>query len=192
MQSKGETPRLILDAAVSQSTFYVHRVELGRSAYLRCTHDAEGGQPDIIQSIATILGLDAATTGKLYFDNLPLTDEQAKSIGARVGSQGVPSPEKRMTLRDWTMLHCGQLELKASSDMILPIPFATVLPGILLASEIIKERYFPEHVLRHRVNHDLFGQPLGWLTTPLLPKIDCPLCSDPTVLKAHKSRFQGR
>lgn len=184
-----EIPRIILDAAVNQSVFYVHRVELGRSACLKCTHNASGEQPDIIRAIAAALGLEQAEVARLYFDNILLTGEAARNIGHKVGSHGLPPLTEGMKFRDWVMLHCGQLRLTVDSEMVLPIPFAVVLPGILLAGEIIKERYFPENVVRHRINHDVFGHPSDWLTTPLYPKDGCPLCSDEMVRRAYKSLY---
>jgi molybdopterin/thiamine biosynthesis adenylyltransferase len=184
-----EIPRIILDAAVSQSTFYVHRVELGQSACLKCTHGASSEQTDIVRAISAVIGMDYGEVCGIYFDNMPLTEETARHIGQNVIPRGIRAPTKGMTLRDWVMLHCGQLKLTAGSGMTLPIPFATVLPGILLAGEIIKERYFPTYVVKYRVNHDVFGLPSDWLVTPLNPKQDCPLCGDEAVKKIYRNLY---
>ncbi len=184
-----ETPRITLDAAVGQGVFYIHRVELGRSACLICTHSSEHEQPDIIGPLASALGLDPGELGKAYFDNLPLDCDLLSRIGQSAHRIRLPSPQKGMTLRDWITMHCGQLQLKGSADLVLPVPFAVVLPGILLAGEIIKERYFPAHVLRDRANHDVFGEPGGWLVTPYNKKPGCPLCGDQTVMAVYRGRY---
>jgi len=184
-----EIPRIILDAAVGQSAFYVHRVELGRSACLKCTHTASSEQTDIVRAISAAMGMEYAEVSRIYFDNIPLSKDAAQHIGQKVKPRGLPAPIEGMTLRDWFMLHCGQLKLTASSEMTLPIPFATVLPGILLAGEIIKERYFPRHVVKHRVNHDVLGLPSGWLVTPLNPKENCSLCGDETVKSVYSNLY---
>jgi len=186
-----EVPRIILDAAVSRSTFYVHRVELGRSACLKCTHIASSEQTDIVRVISAVIGMEYTEVSRIYFDNIPLTGDTARHIGQNVIPHGLVAPNEGMTLQDWVMLHCGQLKLTTTSEMTLPIPFATVLPGILLAGEIIKERYFPTHVVKHSVNHDVFGLPLSWLVTPLNPKQDCSLCSDETVKRAYRNLYQN-
>jgi len=184
-----EIPRIILDVAVGQSTFYVHRVELGRSACLKCTHTASSEQTDIVRAISAVIGMEYAEVSRIYFDNIPLTEDAARHIGQNVIPRGLPAPTEGMTLRDWVMLHCGQLKITAGSEMTLPIPFATVLPGILLAGEIIKESYFPTHVIKHRVNYDVFGLPSGWLVTPLNPKQNCSLCGDEIVKKIYRNLY---
>jgi molybdopterin/thiamine biosynthesis adenylyltransferase len=184
-----EIPRVILDAAVDQSTFYVHRVELGQSACLKCTHTAYSEQTDMVRAISAVIGMEYAEVCRIYFDNIPLTEDAAQHIGQNVIPRGLEAPTEGMTLRDWVMLHCGQLKLTAGLDMTLPIPFATVLLGILLAGEIIKERYFPRYVVRYRVNHNVFGLPSDWLVTPLNPKQDCPLCGDEIVKKIHRDLY---
>ncbi len=185
-----ETPRLVLDAAVSQSAVYVHRVELGRSACLKCTHPTSTEQPDIVRSIAGVVGLEVGEVNRLYFDNVPLSSDVARVVGENAVAHSLPAPTAGMTLKDWVTLHCGQMNLKAEADMVLPIPFATVLPGILLAGEIIKERCFPDHVVKDRVNHDLFGLPSGWLTTPLRPDPSCDLCGNQTVRAVYDRAYK--
>ena len=88
-----------------------------------------------------------------------------------------------MTLRDWTQLHCSELDIGTNRDLVLPIPFATVLPGIMLAGEIVKERYYPDAVLRDVVNHDTASLPGNWLTTLYGPKSGCSVCGDSMVFE---------
>jgi hypothetical protein len=184
-----ELPRLVLDAAVGLSSFYVHRIALGKSACLKCTHPTEDQNGGPLQTIASMLELDPEEVGRLYFDNIPLDSGQASCFTAKAAAHGLPGPEAGMTLRDWTTLHCGQLDLNGAVALILPIPFATVLPGILLAGEVIKERYFPEYTLRDRVNHDTFSQPSMWLSSELHPRTNCPLCADDTVRRVYEQRY---
>jgi hypothetical protein len=186
-----EIPRVVLDAAVNQSVFYLHRVQLGRSACLKCTHGSGVEQSDVVESLSNALGIHAEEIRKMYFGNLPLAGDMAARFKMAAARKGLPTPEEGMTLRDWVMLHCGQLELKGAADLVLPIPFAVVLPGVLLAGEIIKERHFPDYALRDRVNHDVFGDAAGWLLTLFKPKPDCPLCGDATVKAAYRRRYAG-
>ncbi len=181
-----DLPRIILDAAISQSTFYVHRVDLGHSACLKCTHNVSSQQTDIVHTISDLIGMESVEVDKIYFDNVPLTQDVAQRIGRNVRTLGLPAPEEGMTLRDWIALHCGQLRLSVTSDVVLPIPFATVLPGILLAGEIIKERHFSGNGVKYTVNHDVFRLPSEWLVTALKPKEHCTICGDETVKRVYR------
>lgn len=83
----------------------------------------------------------------------------------------------------------NQLDLAGAADLVLPIPFATVLPGVLLAGEIIKDRYFPEYSVADSVNHDTFSQPSIWLNSKLRPKANCPLYADATERGVYGQRY---
>ena len=130
--------------------------------------------------------MESVEVDKIYFDNVPLTQDVAQRIGRNVRTLGLPAPEEGMTLRDWIALHCGQLRLSVTSDVVLPIPFATVLPGILLAGEIIKERHFSGNGVKYTVNHDVFRLPSEWLVTALKPKEHCTICGDETVKRVYR------
>lgn len=184
-----ETPRLILDAAVSESSFYVHRVELGISACLRCTHAPDDSQDDIIELIANQLDLESDSLRRLYTDNAPFTKELLEEARCKAEQVGIQLPTDDLTVKDWIAIHCGQFDLRGSADVVIPVPFATVLPGILLAGEVIKERHFTEYLLKHRINHDTFGEPSRWLQLPLFPKPDCQICGDSILMESYWRRY---
>jgi len=85
----------------------------------------------------------------------------------------LPSVGERFS--DWLMTHCGELVLSATQERF-PLPFATVLPGILIAGEVIKERCFPKDVLQNYYSYDMINLPANGMTE-MKPIAECIFCS---------------
>jgi hypothetical protein len=109
--------------------------------------------------ISKLLGLDRDLCRREIRNHEPFTEVEASSIATLIKDNGyefaTPRPGQRFN--GWEQQQCGKLKLSEADDEV-PIPFAPVMAGVLLAGEVVKERYFPEHVLDSRYSNTLMGK----------------------------------
>jgi len=73
----------------------------------------------------------------------------------------------------------------------IPLPFATVLPGIFLAGEVIKEHCFPHAVIQNWYAYDMINVPRNGPTL-LKPVADCIFCSRSKTNEIFQDKFGKR
>jgi hypothetical protein len=104
---------------------------------------------------------------------------------SKTQSFALPSVGERFN--DWLLAHCGELASPVTPERI-PLPFATVLPGILLAGEVIKGYCFPDDVIQNYYTYDMINVPLSG-TTALKPAPDCIFCSNSQTIETFQRKY---
>jgi len=173
-----DMPRVILDAAVVSTDFYVRRVDIGKSPCLICTHSPKEAERPLEEILSEVTGLSASEVVKLRSTNACLTQEHINRMTKSGEKYGFALSSVGERFSDWLMMHCGELVVSAMQERF-PLPFATVLPGILIAGEVIKERYFPKDVLQNYYSYDMINLPANGMTE-MKPVSDCIFCSSLT------------
>jgi hypothetical protein len=104
----------------------------------------------------------------------------------------VAAPRPGQRFNDWEQEQCGKLALPEADDEV-PIPFAPVMAGVLLAGEVVKQRCFPEHTLDSRYSNTLMGKFMV-RSRPFrrTPRESCSFCHDPIYLSQHARRWKGQ
>lgn len=182
-----DMPRVILDAAVVLTDFYIRRVDLGQSPCLLCTHKAKEVERSPEEIVSEVIGLSVREIVRLRSINARLTQEHINRMIKSSEKYGFALPSVGERFSDWWMMHCGELVLPATQERF-PLPFATILQGILIAGEVIKERYFPKDVLRNYYSYDMINLPPSGMT-PMKPVSDCIFCSLPVTKKVYTKKY---
>lgn len=189
-----ETPMVLWDAgATEQGDFFVWRHVLGVTNCMWCKHPPGDEDPELqkAEQLARLVGLDAETWLRKGRTNEVFTAEEVAIIAPRTASPetsfDLPLPSQRYG--DWEAAQCGRLRLP-EIDQEVPVPFAPVMAGVLLAGEVIKQRRFPEEALDSYYWNSLVGRFMrGNRPYRRLPRLDCRFCSDPEYLAQYKRRW---
>jgi molybdopterin/thiamine biosynthesis adenylyltransferase len=182
-----DMPRVILDAATVLSEFYVRRVDIGKSPCLICTHSPKEVARSLEEILSAATGLSASEIAELRSTNACLTQEHIKRMTKSSKKYGFTLPSVGERFSDWWVMHCGELVLSATQERF-PLPFATVLPGILIAGEVIKERYFPQDVLQNYYSYDIINLPADGMIK-MKPVSDCIFCSSLTTKEIFTKKY---
>lgn len=186
-----ETPRVLWDcAATSDGEFRVWRHLLGRSDCMWCKHP-EAGDPERQKSmqLEQLLGLDTETWVRKIRNNEPFTQQEIASLKIPDGSE-ITLPASGERFDAWEAAQCGRMKLPELNAEV-PIPFAPVMAGVLIAGEIIKELRFPANALDSYYWNTLTGQFMRRKRPECRrPTPGCPLCQN-EVFRAQYSRRWG-
>lgn len=182
-----DMPRVILDAAVVLTDFYVRRVDLGQSPCLLCTHRPKEVERSLEEIVFEAIGLSAREIVRLRSTNACLTREHINRMTKSSEKYGFALPSVGERFSDWLTIHCGEVVLSVTQERF-PLPFATVLPGILIAGEVIKECYFPKYVLQNYYSYDMINLPPSGMT-PMRPVSDCIFCSLPVTKEIYAKKY---
>lgn len=188
MDIQWDMPRVILDAAVVQTEFYLRRVDLGSSLCIICSHQSDPEERSPEELASEIIGIPVEEIVKLRSENAPLELKHIEAMKKASKTYGFILPAAGERFGDWWLLHCGEIVIAKTQER-LPLPFATILPGILIAGEIIKERYFPQRVLRNHLIYDMVALPSQRRIIEIKPKSNCIFCSNPTTLNLFKDEY---
>jgi hypothetical protein len=179
---QAETPGIIWDgAATSTGEFFVWRVLFGQTQCLACRLAPEERDPERqkARQLERLLGQPEVVWLRKIRDNDPFTAGEVVELEERlqVLDSDARPPHVGQRFGDWDAEQCGRLHLPDPDDEI-PVPFAPVLAGVLLAGEVIKEELFPEAVLAGSYWNALLGQ-FMMRNFPHSPprRPDCPICS---------------
>lgn len=188
-----ETPEILWDAGATETgEFYLWRVVFGKTQCLACRFD-ENGDPELEKAMQLQkgLGLSVDTWVKKLRDNERFTIEDIESIKARIEESDIDAelPSVGQRFGDWEVDQCGKLGLPDPDDEI-PIPFAPVLAGVLVAGEVIKQALFPSAVLDSRYWNTLLGRFMPHNCQQRLPqRADCPICTRPAFVSQYHRRW---
>ena len=188
-----ETPRTIWDAGATEAgEFWIWRVLFGQSECLACRFRQDDRNPERTKALqlSQVLGLRQDDWLAKLRNNARFTEEDVKSIqlftGDAITTYALPRAGQRFG--DWEVEQCGKLMLPDVEDEI-PIPFAPVMAGVLIAGEVIKHEMFPEFALDSRYWNALLGQFMRRnRPTRRSPRTDCPVCQS----KAFRSQYARR
>ncbi len=189
-----ETPMVLWDAgATEQGEFFVWRHVLGTTNCMWCKYPPGDEDPEQqkAEQLAQLVGLDAETWLRKMRTNGVFAAEEVTAITLRAASPrnsfDLPLPGQRYG--DWEASQCGRLRLPEVDDEI-PVPFAPVMAGVLLAGEVIKQHHFREAVLDSYYWNTLVGRFMrGNRPYRRLPELACRFCGDPEYLAQYRRRW---
>jgi len=179
---QSETPGIVWDAAAtSTGEFFIWRVLFGQTACLTCRLSSEDRDPERekARQLQKLLGQNEAFWLKKICDNEPFTEAEVALLDLQLqdSKSEVSLPTVGQRFGDWDAEQCGKLKLPNPDDEV-PVPFAPILAGVLLAGEVLKEVLFPGAVLAGSYWNTLVGRFMA-NNTPRLrqPRANCPICS---------------
>lgn len=180
-----DLPRIILDAASVGTEYYVLRVDLGEGACLHCTHEppTEALEP----ALSRLTGLSTEDILSLRKNNGRFTLTHVSTMRSFCERNKIPLPKVGERFSDWLVDHCGEIRLPVQ-NVTVPIPHATILPGILIAGEIIKERHYNAYKLSNMYVQDIFSIPSKGYRTHLAPREDCQFCRNERVMNRYSEK----
>ena len=190
-----ETPEVLWDAAAAEDgEFRVWRLIFGITECMYCKHPLGDKDPEVEKSrqLAALLGLSPALWLQRIKDNEPFSQEEVASIGLHLAGQAInfAIPLPGQPFGDWEAAQCGKLFLP-DADEAVPIPFAPVMAGVLLAGEVIKERHFPAHVLDSYYWNTLLGHFVTHNRPRRRgPRLNCQCCGDHVYQQQYRRRWR--
>jgi len=180
-------PATIFDAAVIRSQFYVNRVEFGKNACLGCRFLADGPSESLETHLSKITGIPVDTITTLITNNAPIEKHHIEIMKSFSEKNKFPLPKVGDHFQDWYQYHCGELKLD-DSNILIPLPFATIMPGILVAGEVIKRRYFSNNNNGPNFfSYDIFGLKVD-PTNTIKRRPDCQICSNEKTVQRYKEK----
>lgn len=194
---QSETPRVVWDAAATcTGEFFVWRVGFGHTPCLACRLAPEDRDPERekARQLEKLLGQTEGGWLRKIRDNEPFAGPEIQALESRlqeVGSQA-RAPAVGQRFGDWDAEQCGKLKLPDPDDEV-PIPFAPVLAGVLLAGEVLKETLFPNAVLAGSYWNTLLGRFMPHnAPRRTAPRADCPICSKAAFRTQYDRRWSAR
>lgn len=185
-----DLPKLILNAGALESMYSVSRVELGRSQCLICPDPKGERELRLLNTIASLTGIPTNEIEQLRRTNGVFEEEHIRMLVKHTrGSPTFPMPHSGMRFPDWLYKNKSELGLMGWPELNIPIPLTTILAGVLLAGEAIKEKYFHDHRLNSQFDHDIFCLPMSGLHRFIPPLPGCPFCSSKDVLRRYHEKY---
>jgi len=182
-----DMPRVILDAAVVSTEFYIRRVDIGKSPCLLCTHRAEKIERPLEEILSEVTGIPTEEITRLRSTNACFSEEHIDQMKNFSKNHGFVLPSIGDHFSDWFIMHCGELVSSITLERF-PMPFATILPGILLAGEVIKDRCFQTDVIQNYYCYEMINvSPSGM--TQLRPVSDCIFCSSTKTKEIYAKKY---
>jgi molybdopterin/thiamine biosynthesis adenylyltransferase len=191
-----ETPRVLWDAGATQDgEFRIWRLILGQTECMFCKHPISQDDPEQrkAEQLTQLLGLSAETWRRKIRDNEHFSGDEVREIERRyIKGAEFDLPRVGQRFGDWETEQCGRLKLPEMEEEI-PLPFAPVLAGVLIAGEIIKEMHFPDSVLDSYYWNTLLGHFVRRHEPHRrFPRRDCSFCADPIYLSQYQRRWRAR
>ncbi|MCH7560170.1 MAG: ThiF family adenylyltransferase [Thaumarchaeota archaeon] len=186
LEIQWDLPKMILDAAVFNTWFYINRVEFGDNACLGCRFYREESSDSSESYLSKIIGLSEEVILSLRTNNATFEEKHIEIMKPFSEKNKFSLPKTGEHFQDWFRYHCGELKLNGQIDPI-PVPFATVMPGILLAGEVVKQRHFKNYKTRDFFSLDVFGIPINTFEQ-VKRKKDCPICSNQSTVNRYKEK----
>ena len=188
-----DLPRILLNGVTGQSTFSVSRHDFMNNGCLGCLYPIEKNKFVNEEKYSHALGIAVGDFTKRYENNIPLTQTDIERLIKYINNQKINIEMKvGMTLRDFLADHeiCGRLNIPGDSQIHGTIGFVSAIPGILLAAELIKERYFIDYVLNNLFHSDTLAGPSNHSLQLRKKNNECSsYCFDPIMLDVYKSKY---
>ena len=186
-----ETPYVMWDAgAAEDGEFRLWRMDFGYSECMWCKHPPSVGDPDIksSQQLSEVLGLSKEEWLSKLKNNGKFTTDEISQM-RRPDDALWLLPQEGERFGEWYAGQCGKLRLDGF-DQEVPMPFAPVMAGILVAGEIVKEHLFSNNVLDSYYWNTLLGRFMK-RNKPRHrgPSADCRLCDDADFREQYERRW---
>jgi len=180
---QSDLPHQILDAAADRSGNYViSRVMFGAGPCIGCLYTSDTTRIEENQSLASKLGWSEARVAHMRENNRSFSRSDVSSLMTRLPSSELPLEGQRFS--DWLAVHCGRGDALTSIEKEVPLGHCTVMPGILVAAELLKMTWAPERLLEYRYLGNVLGNRLGVLSA-IKASTACPFCAT----EAFRSRY---
>ena len=182
-----DLPKIILDAAVAGTWFYINRIEFGESACLGCRFYQNGSSESIETRLSKVIGLTVDVIKSLRANNSVIDMSYIETMKPFSEKHNFTLPKAGEHFQDWFLYHCSEIPVDGQLHIQIPVPFATVIPGILLAGEVIKQRHFKDYTFRDYFSYDVFAISMDSLET-IKKRKDCPICSNQSTVNRYKKK----
>jgi hypothetical protein len=180
-----DLPRVLLDGAVTENgEAVVRRVFFGVSACMGCFYP-QTSIYDETKVMAQALGLEISEVQELMGSNGRFNANQVHRMSERITAP--PMVGERWG--DWRQ-KCAKLPLFVENRSTeVPAAFVTAIAGVLIAGEVLKERAFPQAVLKSYYVLDTLGRFSPAYPYLRRPSEDCDICGDPDALEVYHKRY---
>lgn len=192
---QGALPKLIIDASTSGTQVDVMRIDFGSGkACLGCIYKPDEFDISQYKHLSDLLGLDINRTRFLYDSSNGLEICDIEIIANHL-EEGMEIMKKYLgepidTLYQQEFCGSGRVvNRKSNQDVVAPISFISVLAGVFEASELIKDRYFPEYKINNTFVLDTIRKPNQSLHISKEADHSCVYCSDSSFLKVYKKMW---
>ncbi|MFB3921971.1 MAG: hypothetical protein ACE145_09625 [Terriglobia bacterium] len=180
-----DLPRVLLDGAVTENgEAVIRRVFFGESACMGCFYP----QTSIYEEtkvMAQGLGLETSEVQELMATNGKFSPDQVRRVSGRINAP--PTVGERWG--DWRQ-KCAELPLFVEDRSTeIPAAFATTVAGVLIAGEVMKERLFPNAVLKSYYVLDTLGTFSPAYPYLRRPSDGCDICGDADAHEVFRSRY---
>jgi hypothetical protein len=189
-----ETPMVLWDGgATEHGDFRVWRMILGRTECMHCKHPPGELDPEreSAAQLSQLFGLNPEKWLTKIRDNEPFNAEDIAGVEKRITGKehAFDLPTIGQRYGDWEKAQCGRLPFPEVDEGI-PIPFAPVMAGVLLAGEIIKQHSYPDAVLDSYYGNTVLGHFMRRMKAHRrLPRPDCSFCHDDAYLDQYRRRW---
>jgi hypothetical protein len=184
-QIQKDLARALIDAAVTENgEAVIRRVFFGESACMGCFYPFESIYKES-KVLAQLIGLSVEEVEELARSNGKFTQAQVERISKKVGKP----PEVGARWGDWRQ-RCSKLPafVEAASTEV-PAAHVTAAAGVLLAGEVVKDRFFPDAVLRSYFVLDTLGRFSPAYPYVRQPSRTCDICGDADAREVYRRRY---
>jgi molybdopterin/thiamine biosynthesis adenylyltransferase len=187
---QSDLPRILLDGATSGFTFSVSRHDVIHSACLGCIHPPNPDDFVVEEEMARTLGWALGDVFEVLRSDRPMNEGDLSAIFKYASlpiehiSKFIGKPLRYL----WANELCGiyRSDRKEEQQVVGTAGFVSIMPGILLAGELIKERYFKQNVLNSRfIAQVLVGPKHHSLQMPLKERRCACFCQTEIIQKAY-------
>ena len=192
MQS--DLPRLVIDAATTDSCVDLARMEFGsKGACLGCLYLPEPRDDQLLHYISLNTGLSFERVKYLYDRSEGVNAEDIEIISKHMGKNlrhCIGEPIESLYEHEY----CGSSKISSNKDteeaILAPVSFISAFAGVLITCELIKDRYYPEFKVNNHFFIDTLKLPNPKLHSYIFKSPNCPYCNDPVYLDVYKEKWQ--
>lgn len=188
-----DLPRILLNGVTGQSSFTVSHHDFINSACLGCLYPIERDKFVNEEKYSRALGIPVGNFTYMYENNIPLQQADIDKLINYLKNPQINSRLKAgITLREFLSNPevCGRLYIPGEKQIQGTIGFVSAVPGILLAAELIKEKYFNDYVLQNTFHSDTLTNPSKYSLQLRKKFSECSsYCYDPIMHHVYKSKY---
>jgi molybdopterin/thiamine biosynthesis adenylyltransferase len=190
---QADIPRLIIDAATTDSLIDLARVDFGtKGACLGCLYLPEQQDNLLLLYISQNTGLKYERVKYLYERSEGVNTEDVNIMSTHMGTNlehCIGDPIESVYKHEY----CGSSKVNSDKDtngaIIAPVSFISALAGVLVTCELIKDRYYPEYKVNNHFLIDTFKLPNPKLHNFKSSNLKCPYCNENVYLDVFREKW---
>lgn len=190
---QGALPRLIFDAATTKSFIDLSRVEFGKGgACLGCLYKPDRNDKLIYDYISKYTGIEIDRVVYLYNTNEGVSQSDIDIASKKLGKDLLSylgQPINSLYAHEY----CGSAVIGENDDgkepVLAPVSFISALAGVLVLSEIIKNKYFPQYKVNNHFHINTFGKPNPMQHMFKYANAGCSYCGDEDIIEAYNEKW---